>query len=142
MSSLLGFPLNPSIGQQFAIGTKTYVWSGYAWATQSSGSGGGGGTSGVLPVFATDPLTAVNGTIYLNSTSGRVRVFFNSWMNLSTLEELISHRHTYSGEVVFPSGDLNLDGGIPSTTLFDQIYDGGEPGTTVFATTVDSGTIA
>lgn len=98
--------------------------------------------SGVLPVLSSDPVNPVNGTIYLNSTSGRVRVFFNEWMNLSTLEELISHRHTYTGSVVFPSADLTIDGGMPSTTIFDSIYDGGEPGTTVFASVVDSGTIA
>ena len=139
MASLLGFPSSPSSGQQYSVGNNSYVWTGLVWQKEQPSSE----TFGSIPVYSQDPSVSTNGKIYLNSTSGRVRVFFNEWMNLSTLEELLSHRHTYSGNVVFPSPDmLDIDGGTPSTTIFDMIIDGGIPGEIDFSYVVDSGTIA
>lgn len=39
MPSALGFPSNPTIGQQYAIYGKTYVWDGTVWNSLSSGGG-------------------------------------------------------------------------------------------------------
>jgi len=39
MTSALGFPSNPTIGQQYAIYGKTYVWDGTVWNSLSSGGG-------------------------------------------------------------------------------------------------------
>lgn len=143
MASLLGFPSNPTNGQTYTVGQKVYSWNGYAWQVNSSG--GGTGTAGTIPAYTEDPASPTNGQIYLNTTSGKVKVYYNlSWMNLAKYEELIAHRHTYSGDVVFPSEEQplqDIDGGTPSTTQFDLVIDGGLPGTTIFENIVDSGTI-
>lgn len=143
MSSLLGFPSNPTSGQTYTVGQKVYSWNGYAWQVNSSG--GGGGTAGTIPAYSSDPLSPVNGQIYLNTTTGKVKVYYNSsWMNLAKYEELLAHRHNESGEVIFPitpEPTQDLDGGTPATTQFDLIVDGGEPGTTLFDNIIDSGTI-
>lgn len=39
MASSLGFPANPTIGQQFTVGTKIYSWDGTVWNSVSSGGG-------------------------------------------------------------------------------------------------------
>jgi hypothetical protein len=36
--AILNFPKNPTIGQQFTLGGKTYQWSGYAWQAISQGT--------------------------------------------------------------------------------------------------------
>jgi len=37
MSSALGFPSSPTIGQQYVISGKTFVWDGSVWNALSSG---------------------------------------------------------------------------------------------------------
>lgn len=37
MPSSLGFPSNPTIGQQYVISGKTYVWDGTVWNSLSTG---------------------------------------------------------------------------------------------------------
>ena len=39
MTSSLGFPLNPTINDQYTIGTRTFVWDGTVWNAVSSGGG-------------------------------------------------------------------------------------------------------
>lgn len=39
MSSALGFPSSPTIGDQYVISGKTFVWDGYVWNALSSGGG-------------------------------------------------------------------------------------------------------
>jgi hypothetical protein len=34
----LGFPTNPTVGDKYVLGTKTYIWNGTAWAIQSQNS--------------------------------------------------------------------------------------------------------
>lgn len=36
MPSSLGFPSNPTTGQQYIIGDKTYVWDGTVWNVSAS----------------------------------------------------------------------------------------------------------
>lgn len=37
MPSSLGFPSSPTVGQQYTIGDKTYVWDGTVWNTLTAG---------------------------------------------------------------------------------------------------------
>lgn len=46
MPSAIGFPSNPTVSQQYVVGTKTFSWDGVAWTIVSSGGGGGGGGGG------------------------------------------------------------------------------------------------
>ena len=39
MSSSLGFPSNPTLNQQFTIGTKNFIWDGTVWNAVVSGGG-------------------------------------------------------------------------------------------------------
>jgi ribosome biogenesis SPOUT family RNA methylase Rps3 len=39
MPSSLGFPSTPTLGQQYTIGDKTYVWDGTVWNTVTAGGG-------------------------------------------------------------------------------------------------------
>jgi hypothetical protein len=39
MTSSLGFPSSPTIGQQYVVGDRTYVWDGTVWNSLSSGGG-------------------------------------------------------------------------------------------------------
>lgn len=50
----MSFPANPTIGQQFTLGDRTYVWSGFVWNLQQNLSAGATGPQG--PVGATGPV--------------------------------------------------------------------------------------
>lgn len=58
------FPANPTLGQQFTFGARTWQWTGASWALVGGGGGGGGGAPGgddkaiqfnASGVFAGDP---------------------------------------------------------------------------------------
>jgi hypothetical protein len=48
MPSAIGFPSNPTVSQQYVVGTKTFSWDGTVWGIVSSGGGGGGGDGSML----------------------------------------------------------------------------------------------
>ena len=48
MPSAIGFPSNPTLSQQYTVGTKTFQWDGTVWGIVSSGGGGGGGDGSML----------------------------------------------------------------------------------------------
>ena len=82
MSSSLGFPSNPTVNQQFTIGTKTFVWDGTVWNAVVSGGGGTPLTQEevqdyIAPLFnhsSHSNLTAIyddqNNKILLNASGG------------------------------------------------------------------------
>ena len=39
MTSSLGFPSNPTVNDQFTVGTRTFIWDGTVWNAVSSGGG-------------------------------------------------------------------------------------------------------
>jgi hypothetical protein len=42
MPSAIGFPSNPTVNQQYVVGTKTFKWDGTVWAILSTGTPGEG----------------------------------------------------------------------------------------------------
>ncbi len=95
-----------------------------------------------VPVASTPPEGAENGQLFFDTLSQRLNIFYDStWIALATLadaEELPQHIHDTAidgtGLVVsrfLDAGFVNtatatyIDGGIPSTTLFETTYSGG-----------------
>lgn len=55
--SLLNFPINPTVGQVYTIGNKTYVWNGQAWVIQT------------LNNVTSNNITATNSVNVISTTS-------------------------------------------------------------------------
>ena len=66
MSSALGFPSSPTIGDQYVISGKTFVWDGSVWNALSSG-GGATLTQEEVQDFAA-PLLAHSGHTNITAT--------------------------------------------------------------------------
>lgn len=66
----LGFPTNPTPGQTYTIGTKTYTWNGSAWLLTSGSATAVTATS----VYATGTVTVANTTTSTGTNSGALVV--------------------------------------------------------------------
>lgn len=110
-----------------------------AWVPGSP-SGGGGGSS--VTVSGTAPAFPNNGDLWLDTNISRLRVYFSTmWMTIASIEDantLQQHTHDTSiggsGLVIstFIEGNgaeglytTAIDGGTPSTTIFEETIDGG-----------------
>lgn len=80
-----------------------------------------------VPSASSFPLNPVNGQMFLDSDDGKLYVYFGQWLEISY--------------VTAPPENLLLDGGTPSTSLFDRTFDGGTPSTVSFDGSVDGGTL-
>jgi hypothetical protein len=62
------FPASPTVGQQFTpVGGVTYTWNGYGWD----------GGSGVLIVSDTPPASPTNGSMWWESDTGTLWIYYN-----------------------------------------------------------------
>lgn len=70
--SSLNFPTNPTIGQTYVLGTKTYTWSGSAWLVTNSGSfvANSGTFSQVYIQEYTDSDSTTTGALVVNGGVG------------------------------------------------------------------------
>lgn len=78
----------------------------------------------------TAPVSVRDGDMYLDTSTGRIQVYFNgSWKSLAYLVDI-------------DSGLLNIvDGGLYNTAVFQSIIDGGFYNTVSFNDTLDAGII-
>jgi hypothetical protein len=121
MMSDLQFPLNPTNGQVYSIGSMTWTWNGFAWQKISNGNqgGGGGGVSVVTPTGTTSSGLIEYGTdisFIFNPTTGAVSI-----SDTSTLQTVTDRNPTTNNVVFFDntsastssvSGAIIIAGGV------------------------------
>lgn len=79
----LNFPANPSVGQVYNTGLKTWKWSGNAWTTLGVGEGT------VIATSETPPLNPSIGDLWFNDNTAVLSVFYgdgntDQWVTVST----------------------------------------------------------
>lgn len=79
----LNFPANPSVGQVYNTGLKTWKWSGYSWTTLGVGEGT------VIATSETPPLNPSIGDLWFNDNTAVLSVFYvddnsEQWVTVST----------------------------------------------------------
>ena len=83
--ALLNFPANPTVGQTYTLGGKTYRWSGYAWTTVSQGSG------------TFDGVTIGTGTGLVSITTGSITIGGYSILTTASLASITLQAVTDAG---------------------------------------------
>jgi len=153
--ALLNFPANPTVGQQYTLGGKTYQWTGYAWTIVSQGSGN------------FDGVTIGTGTGIVSITTGSITIGGNSILTTASLALITLQAVTDSGSTttnkiyltnttnststttgalqirggVGIGGDVNVGGTVYSEHLqiADSVFDStSTPINTAVATVIDS----
>ena len=79
----LNFPANPSVGQVYNTGLKTWKWSGNSWTTLGVGEGT------VIATSETPPLNPSIGDLWFNDNTAVLSVFYgdgntDQWVTVST----------------------------------------------------------
>tara|TARA_R110000772_G_scaffold5014_1_gene17760 strand:- start:13505 stop:15328 length:1824 start_codon:yes stop_codon:yes gene_type:complete len=79
----LNFPANPSVGQVYNTGLKTWKWSGNSWTTLGVGEGT------VIATSETPPLDPSIGDLWFNDNTAVLSVFYgdgntDQWVTVST----------------------------------------------------------
>jgi len=100
--------------------------------------------AGSMPVGSTAPESPVNGSLWFDTLTQRVNVYYGqSWMTVATIDDTLNipqHIHdtsidgtgfivttfTSGGSFNDPQGSP-IDGGGPSTTEWSVVLDGGSP---------------
>ena len=112
--ALLNFPANPTVGQQYTLGGKTYQWTGYAWTVVSQGSGN---FDGITIGTGTGAVSITTGSI----TIGGFAILTTASLAAITLQEVTSNGSTTTNAIFInnltnststTTGALTINGGI------------------------------
>lgn len=82
-----------------------------------------GGTTGVALTGDVEPVNPVNGTLFFDTATNELKVYFNNWFSVG-------------GGI---SGLTTIDGGSVSTSEFDYTVNGGSPSSVTFSSVLDGG---
>lgn len=85
-----------------------------------------GGSSGQVPYGSSFPENPTTAALFFNTSTGKLYVYFGSWIELA-----------YSVEA---ESNLFIDGGDSSSTAFARIFDGGSPDS-AYDTFIDGGVL-
>ena len=105
----LNFPANPSVGQVYNTGLKTWKWSGNSWTTLGVGEGT------VIATSETPPLNPSIGDLWFNDNTAVLSVFYSYTVLLLMLgrANLTHCVHLFADEdeddEVFSQLDVMLD---------------------------------
>ena len=131
-----GFPSNPSIGDEYTIGTVTYTWNGVAWQRQSTGGGGSSTVTTTLLITSstqststdTGALRVVGGVgIGLNlNVGGDVKILSTTQAYNSTTGALVVDGGVGIQKDLWVGGVLHMQGGyyLSPTTIVNSIKSG------------------
>lgn len=153
--ALLNFPTNPTVGQQYTLGGKTYQWTGYAWTVVSQGAGNFDGITigtGSGAVSITTGSITIGGFAILTTASLATITLQTVTDNGSTttnklyLTNATNSTSTTSGALqvtggVGIGGDINVGGTVYSEHLqiADSVFDStSTPVNTAVSTVIDS----
>ncbi len=85
----LGFPTNPTVGDQYTVGATTYEWNGYAWIIVNSAA-----VSGTTGTFYDVIITATTNISTSSGISGALQVYGGAWVD----------KDLYVGGILYSSG--------------------------------------
>lgn len=100
----LNFPSNPSIGDLHTVGSKTWKWTGYAWALQP--------TTATFSTLTVQTLLATSTENSTSTTTGAIQV--SGGIGVAQ-DVYIAGNLTVEGTVV---GVTNFTGGLPGELLY------------------------
>jgi len=112
--ALLNFPANPTVGQKYTLGGKSYQWTGYAWTVVSQGSGN---FDGITIGTGTGAVSITTGSI----TVGGFAILTTASLAAITLQAVTDNGSTTTNKILISNvtnststntGALQISGGI------------------------------
>lgn len=86
----LNFPINPTIGQVYTVGSESWKWDGYCWGVAAS-------TATYAPVFIGQfpPPAPISGDLWWSSTSGKLCLYYTDvdgaqWVSATQIPEVLA----------------------------------------------------
>ena len=86
----LNFPINPTIGQVYTVGSESWKWDGYCWGVAAS-------TATYAPVFIGQfpPPAPIAGDLWWSSTSGKLCLYYadldgSQWVSATQVPDVIA----------------------------------------------------
>ena len=121
----LNFPVNPTIGQVYTVGSESWKWDGYCWGVAAS-------AATYAPVFIGQfpPPSPIAGDLWWSSTSGKLCLYYadvdgSQWVSATQVPDMIatvSSAQVVAGflEELLPYDNITaaVAGGIATGQLF------------------------
>ncbi len=86
----LNFPINPTVGQVYTVGSESWKWDGYCWGVAAS-------TATYAPVFIGQfpPPSPIAGDLWWNSSSGKLCLYYSDidgsqWVSATQIPDVLA----------------------------------------------------